>query len=318
MKFIALISLRTSLVAVSLALYAEAFSAEWTWNRQPGSTALMTGDQIVWRFNYGTNESKPCFHPVALPGGPELTGYRPADHKWHCGFWFSWKYLNGINYWEEDPKSSAAAGRTEWKNVKIETRPDNSARIQMDVIYHPATSQDAVLTERRIVEVSAPARNGQYHFDWDATFSAGAKDVLLDRTPLPNEPDGKPYGGYAGLSFRFAKDLTDIVAVASNHDAPISYTENRFRGKATALDYSGKIRDSEFGVATLDHPQNLNAPSPWYVINDPVLRFYTPAVLCYGPYTLKAGESFRLRYRTVIHPGRFTSQQLRDEAAQFR
>lgn len=318
MKILALNSLRTSLLAFSLALCAEAFPAEWTWNRQPDSLALMSGDQIVWRFNYGTNESKPCFHPVALPGGPELTGYRPADHKWHCGFWFSWKYLNGINYWEEDPKSPTAAGRTAWKNVKVETRPDNSARIQMDVIYHPATSGEAVLTERRIVEVSAPARNGQYHFDWDATFSASGKDVILDRTPLPNEPDGKPYGGYAGLSFRFAKDLTDIRAITSDSDATLPFAENRFRGKATALDYSGKIRDNEFGVATLDHPQNLNAPSPWYVINDPVLRFYTPAVLCYGPYTLKAGESFRLRYRTVIHPGRFTSQQLRDQSTQFR
>ena len=163
----------TAAVAFTLALCSDAFGADLTWNRQSDSVALMSGDQIVWRFNYSTNESKPCFHPVALPGGPELTWYRPADHKWHCGFWFSWKYINGINYWEEDPKSATAAGRTEWKNVKIETRPDHSARIQMDVVYRPANSKDPVLTERRTVEVSAPAGDGQYHFDWDATFTAG-------------------------------------------------------------------------------------------------------------------------------------------------
>ena len=308
----------TAAVAFTLALCSDAFGADLTWNRQSDSVALMSGDQIVWRFNYSTNESKPCFHPVALPGGPELTWYRPADHKWHCGFWFSWKYINGINYWEEDPKSATAAGRTEWKNVKIETRPDNSARIEMDVVYRPANSREPVLTERRRVEVSAPAKNGQYHFDWDATFTAGKQDAKLDRTPLPDEPDGKPYGGYAGLSIRFAKDLTDIEAITSNSDTPLSYTQNRFRGKASGLDYSGKIGGKEYGVATLDHPQNLNAPSPWYVINDKVLRFYTPAVLCYGPYTLKAGESFRLRYRTVIHAGRFTSQQLKEEGSSFK
>jgi hypothetical protein len=188
----------------------------------------------------------------------------------------------------------------------------------MDLVYRPANSREPVLTERRRVEVSAPAKNGQYHFDWDATFTAGKQDAKLDRTPLPDEPDGKPYGGYAGLSIRFAKDLTDIEAITSNSDTPLSYTENRFRGKASGLDYSGKIGGKEYGVATLDHPQNLNAPSPWYVINDKVLRFYTPAVLCYGPYTLKAGESFRLRYRTVIHAGRFTSQQLKEEGSSFK
>jgi hypothetical protein len=309
------------LASVSTGLAAETSSvpaAVWKWVRQADSVALMSGDQTVWRFNYGTNESKPCFHPVALPGGPEMTCYRPADHKWHCGFWFSWKYINGINYWEEDPQSLAAAGRTEWRNVVIETRPDNSARIQMEVIYHPATSLDPALSERRIVEVSAPAKNGQYYFDWDATFTAGEKDALLNRTPLPDEPDGKPYGGYAGLSFRFAKDLTDIVAITSASDVPLSYHENRFRGKAAGLDYSGKIRGTEYGIAMIDHPQNLNAPSPWYVINDQVLRFCTPAVLCYGPHTLKAGQNFRLRYRTVIHSGRFTSQGLREEVNRFQ
>jgi len=35
------------------------------------ATALLLA--LAWqyltvRFNYGTNESKPCFHPVALPG----------------------------------------------------------------------------------------------------------------------------------------------------------------------------------------------------------------------------------------------------------
>jgi hypothetical protein len=36
--------------------------------------------------------------------------------------------------------------------------------------------------------------------------------VVLDRPPLPDEPDGKPYGGYAGLSARLAKDWNEVRA----------------------------------------------------------------------------------------------------------
>jgi len=73
------------------------------------------------------------------------------------------------------------------------------------------------------------------------------------------------------------------------------------------------IDQQEAGIAILDHPKNLNAPTPWYAINDQTMRYFSPAVLCCKPHTLQAGQSLTLRYRLIIHPGRWDAKRLRSE-----
>lgn len=290
-------------------------AADLAWKRSADALALQQDGKVLWQYNYGTNEAKPCFHPVALSGGPELTWYRPGDHRWHRALWFSWKFINGVNYWEEDAKTGLAAGRTEWQPPKITTRADFSARFEMALTYRPANGQP-LLTEKRLIEVAPPTADGVQQQDWTLTFTALDKDVVFDRTPLPNEPDGKPYGGYAGLSVRFVKELEQVQAVTTQE--AVTFAGGRYRGKATGLDYSGKIGNAEAGIAIIDHPKNLNAPTPWYVINDGPMRYYSPAVICYGPHTLKAGQELTLRYRVLIHPGRWNAERLKQATESYQ
>lgn len=287
----------------------DAGATPFTWKRTDSSAALMLGEQVVWQFNHGPGESKPCFHPVALPDGPNLTWYRPDDHRWHRALWFSWKFINGVNYWEEDRTTGASAGLTEQGSPRIRLADDHSARITQELTYRPADGEP-VMTERRVIEVSAPVpeMRGQFHLDWDMTFRA-VQDCVLDRTPLPHEPGGQVFGGYAGLSMRFVRELEDRQAVTTEETA--TWTQDRYRAKASGLDYSGQIGGQEMGIAILDHPENLNAPSPWYAINGEPMHYFSPAVICYGPHRMKAGETLRLRYRVLIHPGRLSQGQLR-------
>lgn len=285
------------------------------WKRETGSLALMQGTQVVWQFNYGTNATKPFFHPVAPLGGPVLTWDKPADHRWHRGLWFSWKFINGVNYWEEDPKTGVADGRTEWSKPQVKTRPDLSAHITMDITYRPATNLQPVLAERREIEVSAPDKDGIYHLDWTLTFTAGPQDVLLDRTPLADEPGGKPWGGYAGLSVRLASNIVERIAITTA--GAITFTDGSFRGTALAADYSGTLAGQVAGIGMISSPSNTNNPSPWYVIKNDTMSFFTPAVLCYHPISIKAGDSLHLRYRVVVHPGRWNTDQLRHSVEQF-
>ncbi len=83
------------------------------------------------------------------------------------------------------------------------------------------------------------------------------------------------------------------------------------------MDYSGRLEQREGGIAILDHPKNLNSPSPWYVIKDDTMRYFSPALLCYQPHTIKAGQSLTLRYRVIVHPGRWDAEQLRRAAAEY-
>jgi len=173
------------------------------WKETDTSIALTNNDKIVWRFNYSVSEPKPYFHPLSLMDGTILTWNNPPDHIWHHALWFSWKYINGINYWEpNDREKGTYAGVTEWGNVDIEQYDDHSASINMDLQYHPA-GESNVMTERRTVLISAPDSAGQYTIAWTSTFTAVEK-IILDRTPITGQKDGVSWGGYAGLSLRIA------------------------------------------------------------------------------------------------------------------
>ncbi len=303
-------------LAFALCAATGARAEDWQWDAQPGkSVTLKRGETVVWQFNYGREQPKPHFHPVALPDGRVVTWDRPPDHVWHHGLWFSWKYINGLNYWEPDPKIGKPQGSTEWTNVEITTRPDQSARIEMDLTYRPPDGPPA-MTEKRIVDVSAPDEQGRYHFDWVCTSTAGEKDVELSRTPLEGEPGGKAWGGYAGLSIRLAKALTDRAATTT--DGPIEFEQqSRYRGKALAMDYHGLVDGEALGVAVCDHPENLNHPTPWYVIRAQPMSYFSPAVICYGPHTLKAGQTFTLSYRVIVHADRWDAERIKGEYERF-
>ena len=286
------------------------------WRRTDTALTLLRGDEVVWQFNFGSDQGKPFLHPVNLPRVGTLTWEAPPDHPWHHGIWFSWKLINGRNYWEENRKTGQSDGRTTWRNVKIRQGEDHSARIEMDLNYHPP-DKPPVLTERRVVEISPPDSDGGYRIDWTATFTAGDQQVVLDRTPLPHEPGGKSYGGYAGLSVRLAKNAAHFKVVESEQQ--VNQQAERLRFKARAVDFGGSIDDTDGGIAILDHPKNLNAPSPWYVIRNTKtpMTYFSPAVIQRGPHSLAAGEAFTLRYRILVHPGRFSAATLQQHYNRF-
>ncbi len=90
-----------------------------------------------------------------------------------------------------------------------------------------------------------------------------------------------------------------------------------YRGRAIAADYSGKVGDRVVGIAFVDHPSNLNSPSPWWIIDNKQMKYFNPSVLEFGPHTLPARQSLTLRYRALVHAGRWDPARLRVEAQRF-
>ncbi len=302
------------LAALAACAAAPTPRSDLAWELVPDeSLALRCDGDVVWQFHFGSGRTKPCFHPLALPGTGALTVDQPADHRWHHGLWFSWKYIDGVNYWENDPKTGRPSGRTTWRTVEVAPRADGSARLVLDLDYAPADGT-AVLGERRVIETSPPAADGTFAIDWHGEFVAH-RACTLDRTPLPGESGGKPFGGYAGLSLRLAQlDDRDAITTAG----AVAWNEqDRFRGTASGFDYRGALAGRQVGVAILDHPDNLRSPSPWYAIRSKAMSFVTPAVLCFGKAQLAAGERFGLRYRIVVHPGRWSGPELAAAVASY-
>jgi hypothetical protein len=288
----------------------------WQWEKKAGSSLALLGPAgPLWQFRYGSDLDVPYFHPLRTTDGRLLTWDRPPDHLWHHGLWFSWKFINKVNYWELDAKTGRPAGRTSWSNVRIATGRDLKARIDMDLAYRPAGEDAPVLSEKRTIEISPPGADGVYAIDWTCAFRADAA-VLLDRTPLPGETGGEVWGGYAGLSLRLAEGLSEPVVMTSDGLVDV-WTEDRYRGRHAAVDYSGLVGERPAGVAILDHPANPRSPSPWYVIRSAEMSFFTPAVLCFEPLFLRSGEAIVLRYRVLVHPGRWDEGRLRSESERF-
>jgi len=104
------------------------------WDKNDDALAYQIDSKDVWRLNYSqTNDTKPYFSFLAPVGGPNLVCIKPKDHVWHYGLWFSWKFINGLNYWEE--KNGKSEGKTAWDTPTIQTKEDGSATIQFAIRY---------------------------------------------------------------------------------------------------------------------------------------------------------------------------------------
>jgi hypothetical protein len=281
--------------------------SSYNWHQRHDSIALQNCGRIVWQLNYKKQEGKPYFHPLCLIDGTELTRFRPADHLWHRALWFSWKHINGINYWDPEYPD----GQTEIINVKTEPAGDYSARIEMTLAYHPA-NKPAVLTEKRILVVNTPDKNGCYYIDWLSIFTAGQNDVLLDRTPIPGEENAKPWGGYAGLSVRMAENTKHWRFLSSEGILEPEALGN----KARWVDFSGETSQGKFaGITIFDHPDNLRHPSAWWLSAS--MPYFNPALLFHKPYALPAKKSLELRYRILVHTGIIDNNMLERQWQEF-
>jgi len=301
--------------AVEWAATGQVAAEKWRWRREDGALTLVGPSGPLWQFRYGRDLDTAYFHPLNTADGRTLTWDRPPDHLWHHGLWFSWKFINAVNYWEIDGKTGRPAGQTTWSNVRVDAGDDLKSRIAMDLAYRPAGEDIPVLTEERAIEAGPPDAEGTYSMDWTLAFRAVQK-VVLDRTPIPGEPGGQGWGGYSGLSLRLAAALAER-GVASSDGPIIEMPEDRHRGRYTAVDYSGLVDGKPEGIAVLDNPRNPGSPTPWYVIRSAEMSFFSPAVLCYGPITLEAGQRLTLRYRVIVHHGRWDSARLNAEYAKY-
>ena len=260
------------------------------WWSAEHTLARLEGTNVVWQIVADPALGKPYFHPLATPGGTLLTDLRPPDHPWHRGLWFSWKFINGLNYWEENRQTGRSEAATELTGCQLKPHDDGSASLSFELAYHPWNSPP-VLTERRHIEISAPT-NGSYELRWVSEFTA-ATNVTLARTPLANEPHGQSWGGYAGLSLRL-------------NAAARSWTFSNSRNRIGEKDSHGQPAEwmkfsagtNQPAVMIFDDAQNARHPSPWYVNQG--MPFFSPALLFRQPLKMAGGEKLTLRYRILI------------------
>jgi len=304
----------TVLIVLMIRILTCAAAPAVTWERTDESIACKKGDEVLWQFNYGIRAQKPYFHPLRVAGGESLTASRPADHRWHYGLWFSWKYINGVNYWEED-KSGHSQGATTWERPIIKTQDDGSADINMTLRYM-SPSNGLIMIEQRDIRISAPSTQGEVTIDWLGNFQARNEPLLLDRTPMPGEPNGAVNGGYAGFAMRAAQEPAECSFVTA--ESLVEKFENdraRPNSKAAACNIVQSERTN--GVAIFSHVSNTAGDSPWYIINSKAMRWFSPSLLAPAPKNVKPRESFSWKFRVVTKAEAWSPEELKKQSEAY-
>ena len=220
---------------------------------------------------------KPHVHPLKTPSGLCLTRVEPEDHPWHRGLWFTIKYVNGENFWEEAPPYGVLRHRDDTTVEWI--RPDKQSV--------------AIREQRRLTHVDLG--DGAYAIDLSFDLEPQAH-TILDRTEFTT------WGGYGGLSFRGAGDWADtrlLLDDGSEHERVLG-TRSRWCD----------LSSTTAGIAVFDRPTNPSHPVPWYGSSRAATygdegwsNFLNAAFLWDGPMAVGGGEVLRFRYRVVVHDG---------------
>ena len=296
-------------VFISLVLFSIFPSvARAEWQRSDTTIGWRAGTNLLWQFSFDPKKGKPFFHPLTANGTP-LTNFKPEDHPWHYGLWFSWKYINHVNYWEEDRTSGKAEGATRWAAPIIKIHPDGSATIQLEITCTNPSNR-VEMTESRELTISAPEADGSYTIGWSAKFTAGSDGAILDRTPLLGEPEGQVNGGYAGLGLRMVSAPLTMSVVCST-GLVTHFESDRARPNAAAVGCNFSDGTNVVGgIAIFSDPQNAGENAPWYLINSEKMRFACAAILAPKILTLAPNEKMNLDYRIVVQPKAWTTNEL--------
>jgi hypothetical protein len=228
---------------------------------------------------------RPHLHPVQAPSGPVLTRDAPDDHPWHHALWFTIKYVNGENFWEEQDTYGVLRHVDDTHVTWI--RPDRETVVVDDERH------------LRHVELADDA----YAIDWDITITPRV-DVVLDRTPFTT------WGGYGGLALRGRPDWTDtrlMLADGSEHERVLGV-------RSDWCDLSGTVDGVEAGMLIM--PAD---PTPWYGStradtygDEGWSNFLNAAFLWDGPMEVAAGEALPFRFRVVVHDGIWSQDRCAD------
>ncbi len=248
-----------------------------------------------WRYVYA-GKPKPYVHPLRTPAGHCLTNFEPHDHLWHRGLWYTFKFINGENFWEEHEPYGTQ--RTRSFSLIIHEPGGRLA-------FHTALDWlrpggEAVFHEERELAHEALGEEA-YALDFATTLTAAA-DLTLDRTVFTT------WGGYGGLILRGNRNWVETRLLF-----PDGSTSDRPTGvPALWSDLSGKLDggpDQTGGVAIFDHPDNPRHPTPWYGATGSG-HYVNAAVLFHEPLRVAAGETLRFRYRVLVHDGIWDAPQL--------
>jgi hypothetical protein len=255
-------------------------------------------------YRHGAAIPKPCLHPVVTPAGTTLTGFEMSDHVWHRGLWFTIKFINGENFWEENaPFGLQSSVMQPAANFTSPT----TARIDHLLSW---TSEASGVVLREVRSLGFDQRDGFSFIDWTTALTAN-RDLTLDRTPYTT------WGGYSGLIWRTSREFHGATFTTPGGGTTQQLLGDRHEWALLQGKVDGGLnRLAAIGI--VDHPSNPRGPTPWYGKCADGYIFFNAAFLFHEPMTLKQGETLTFKYRVFYRDGHWTHDEFALLAHEFR
>lgn len=263
-------------------------------------TAVTVDDRFT--YEWGARK-RPYVHPLRTPAGHVLSRDAPEDHPWHHGLWFTIKFVNEENFWEEYDAYGVLRHDAEPEVTEV----DGAVRIAGSLTWTRPDRETTALTEQR-TWTYRPLGEGAYALDFETTLTAPT-DVTYDRTPFTT------WGGYGGLAFRGAGDWHDTRLLLND-----GKERERTLGERSAwcaLDGLAGDDDQPVGIAFLDATESPRHPVPWYASTKAATygdegwsNFVNAAFLWDEALTVPADEPLSFAYRVIVHDGLWDREQV--------
>ena len=263
-----------------------------------------TGTSARATYRHGPALPKPCVHPITTPAGACLTGFEMSDHVWHRGLWFTVKFINGENFWEENAPCGV---QTSAGQPAVTFAGPDVARIEHALDW-TSDKTGLVIRERRTLEVTQ--RDAVTTIDWTSDLHP-EQDLLLDRTPYTT------WGGYTGLTFRAAREVHGASFIVPGGSSVPQLLGDRHEWALLQGKVDGGT-DRKIAVGIIDHPANPRGPTPWYGKSADGYVFFNAAFLFHEPMSVRKGDALTFRYRVLCRDGHWTAEEFESLAADFR
>ena len=239
---------------------------------------------------------RPFLHPVRTPAGALLTVEAPADHPWHHALWFSIKFVNGENFWEE----YGEFGLLETREVDEPPRRCGSSddrlgaarrrdrRAHRDPHAHPGRRSTTTRTRSTGPRSSSPSPTRSF-----------------DRTPFTT------WGGYGGLTLRGCPGLARHRADPPRRQPPrpAARRAGRVVRAAGCRRRAPTARDGECGVVARRPPGQPALPDalvreqPGRHLRRGLGELLQRGVPLGRAARVAAGSTLRLRHLVIVHDG---------------
>ncbi len=247
------------------------------------------------------SNTKPILWPVFGPTGKEMTRDYPMDdsnpterkdHPHHRSVWFTHGDINGIDFWDENPKRPNLGKTKHREFVKIESGPQAVVVTRND--WLGPDGKKVLEDERHLVF----GTDGEARWiDFDITLKATEGPVKF----------GDTKEGSMGVRVPGTMKVTSKLGgkLINSH----GQTDEAAWGKqAPWVDYFGPVDGEQLGLAIFNHPSSFRFPTYWHVRTYGLFAANPFGVKEFagsgdGSYTLPAGKSMTLRYRIFLHKG---------------